>query len=247
MTKQGHEVRVIMPKFGIINERTNRIHEVQRLYGINVGVGDDNISLIVKVAPIKQGKIQVYFIDNEELFEGKRVFHDEAGKFYAQNDSRIAFMCKSAWVILKNLGWSPDIIHCVGWPWSLVPLYGKRFYNNTSLFQDIKFVYTYGPTHFTEDLGPNMAKKALIRNLTEQDLAPIYPEAKFEGFAAIANEYSDKVTYSFNETDSLALDTIKKMGATHVPVDDNICENYLNIYEELTDGDDDSLEKLFDI
>ncbi|HEY8914982.1 MAG TPA: glycogen/starch synthase, partial [Chitinophaga sp.] len=31
----GLEVRVIMPRFGIINERRHRLHEVVRLSGIN--------------------------------------------------------------------------------------------------------------------------------------------------------------------------------------------------------------------
>ena len=38
----GMEVRCIMPRFGIINERRHRIHEVVHLSGINVSIdGDD--------------------------------------------------------------------------------------------------------------------------------------------------------------------------------------------------------------
>ncbi len=39
----GMEVRCIMPRFGMINERRHRLHEVVRLSGINVQIdGDDN-------------------------------------------------------------------------------------------------------------------------------------------------------------------------------------------------------------
>ena len=34
----GMEVRCIMPRFGIINERRHRLHEVVRLSGINVSI-----------------------------------------------------------------------------------------------------------------------------------------------------------------------------------------------------------------
>ena len=38
----GMEVRCIMPRFGTINERRHRLHEVVRLSGINVSIdGDD--------------------------------------------------------------------------------------------------------------------------------------------------------------------------------------------------------------
>jgi starch synthase len=40
--ESGFEVRCIMPKFGIINERRHRLHEVVRLSGINVSIDDDD-------------------------------------------------------------------------------------------------------------------------------------------------------------------------------------------------------------
>ena len=36
----GMEVRCIMPRFGVINERRHRLHEVVRLSGINVSIDD---------------------------------------------------------------------------------------------------------------------------------------------------------------------------------------------------------------
>ncbi|MGD1981965.1 MAG: glycogen/starch synthase, partial [Flavobacteriales bacterium] len=32
----GHQVRVFMPRFGVINERRHQLHEVIRLSGMNV-------------------------------------------------------------------------------------------------------------------------------------------------------------------------------------------------------------------
>jgi len=41
----GYEVRCIMPRFGTINERRHRLHEVVRLSGINVSVDNDDYPL----------------------------------------------------------------------------------------------------------------------------------------------------------------------------------------------------------
>ena len=47
----GFEVRCIMPRFGVINERRHRLHEVVRLSGINVSVDNDDYPLQIKVDP----------------------------------------------------------------------------------------------------------------------------------------------------------------------------------------------------
>ena len=48
----GMEVRCIMPRFGIINERRHRLHEVVRLSGINVSIDGDDYPLVIKVASL---------------------------------------------------------------------------------------------------------------------------------------------------------------------------------------------------
>ena len=41
MQEKGMEIRILVPRFGLINERKNRLHEVVRLSGINISVGDE--------------------------------------------------------------------------------------------------------------------------------------------------------------------------------------------------------------
>ena len=41
MQERGMEIRVLVPRFGLINERKNRLHEVVRLSGINIPIGDE--------------------------------------------------------------------------------------------------------------------------------------------------------------------------------------------------------------
>ena len=52
LQEKGHEIRILMPKFGVINERRNRLHEVVRLSGINIRVGAEEKPLTIKVASI---------------------------------------------------------------------------------------------------------------------------------------------------------------------------------------------------
>ena len=69
MQEKGFEIRILMPKFGNINERRNRLHEVIRLSGMNIIIDDNDNPLIIKVASIPAARMQVYFLDNEEYFQ----------------------------------------------------------------------------------------------------------------------------------------------------------------------------------
>ena len=112
LQEKGHEIRILMPKFGVINERRNRLHEVVRLSGINIRVGDEEKPLTIKVASIPNAKLQVYFLDNEDYFQRKSVLTDpENNTFYSDNDERAIFFCKGVIETVKKLGWQPDIIH----------------------------------------------------------------------------------------------------------------------------------------
>ncbi len=46
--EDSYEVRILMPRFGTINERRHRLHEVVRLSGMNIIVNDEDYPLIIK-------------------------------------------------------------------------------------------------------------------------------------------------------------------------------------------------------
>ena len=50
LQEQGCEIRTFMPRWGIINERRNQLHEVIRLSGMNIIIDDTDHPLIIKVA-----------------------------------------------------------------------------------------------------------------------------------------------------------------------------------------------------
>ena len=126
MQEKGMEIRILVPRFGLINERKNRLHEVVRLSGINIAVGDEEKPLIIKVASIPNAKLQVYFIDNEDYFHRKSMFHDKENKFYEDNDERAIFFCKGVIETVRKLGWTPDIVHCNDWITSFIPFTLKQ-------------------------------------------------------------------------------------------------------------------------
>ena len=234
MQERGMEIRILVPRFGLINERKNRLHEVVRLSGINISVGDEEKPLVIKVASIPNAKLQVYFIDNEDYFHRKSVFHDKDDKFYEDNDERAIFFCKGVLETVKKLGWAPDIVHCNDWMTSLVPLYINTTYKNDPIFKGTKTVFTIYDNQFSHKFDGNLIEKVKMLDIEDGMLSNL--ESKdYEGFIKLGMEYSDAVIKSSEELEAklkaLFSDVDKKVDT--IEKDENFTDSYYNLYNEL--------------
>jgi len=186
------ELRILMPRFGTINERRHRLHEVVRLSGINIIIDEDDYPLIIKVASLPKARMQVYFLDNEDFFKRKYVFNDKNGKFYKDNVERMVFFCKGVIETVKKFGWAPDVIHCQGWMTSLIPLYIRTAYKNDALFTNSKIIYTAYENSFEDGFGDIFKQKAMIKKVSNKDIAP-YMDLNNNGLHKGAIHYADAV------------------------------------------------------
>ena len=231
----GFEVRCIMPRFGVVNERRHRLHEVVRLSGINVSVDNDDYPLQIKVASLPNARLQVYFLDNEDLFKRKYIFHDENEKWYDDNGLRTVFFCKGALETVKKFGWPPDIIHCSGWMTALIPMYLKTVYKKEPVFTHSKVIYTIGQNTFKEHLGADFVKIANIHpNIKDKDLEPFKDAtntAMFKGGAL----NSDAVTFGAEKIDKTLQEEFGKVrGKKVLPFNaESDLTDYLQLYTDL--------------
>ncbi len=201
MQEKGMEIRVLMPRYGCINERRHRLHEVVRLSGINIVIGDNDNPLIIKVASLPQAKMQVYFLDNEDYFQRKYVLRDDKDKFFDDNHERMIFFNKGVLETVLKLGWSPDIIYCSGWMTSLIPVYLKKFYNQTPVFKDSKVIFGVHGNQFNEVFPADFVSKATMEDVDADTLAHFGGRdvsSLYKGGAAFA----DAVTINSKDIDS---------------------------------------------
>jgi starch synthase len=224
-----------MPRFGVINERRHRLHEVVRLSGINVTVDNDDMPLQIKVASLPSARLQVYFLDNEELFRRKFVFNDENEKWFEDNDLRTVFFCKGALETVKKFGWPPDIIHCSGWMTALIPAYLKTLYRKEPVFAHSKIIYTIGENTFKEKLGAGFIKKALIHaSLKDKDLE-LYKDGTNLALFRGAASYADAITFGAAKIDKkLSEEYSKVKGKKTLPFQpEGDLTDYLQLYNDL--------------
>jgi starch synthase len=235
MQEKGMEIRILMPRFGVINERKNRLHEVVRLSGINIPVGNEEHPLIIKVASIPSAKLQVYFIDNEDFFKRKTIFHDKNDKFHEDNDERAIFFCKGVLETIKKLGWSPDIIHCNDWMTGLIPLYLKTIYKDEPMFKDSKVVFSVYDNSFKADFAANMSDKLISSEIEASQVSGLLDA--YAGMIKLGASHSDAVLDGTSDTSLLKTmlnGSSSKM--TTMPVnDDMVAEDYFDFYLALLD------------
>ena len=230
------EIRAFMPRYGCINERKNQLHEVIRLSGMNIIIGDVDRPLVIKVASISAARIQVYFIDNEDYFRRKSTYCDADGNFFADNDERAIFFARGVLETVKKLRWAPDVIHCQGWISQLIPAYLKKAYKDDPIFSSSKVVLSlYDDTPATT-FSPDFADKVAFGGLGTADV-PFLEKADGINLAKTAVQYSDGIILGSADVNEDILAFCNEKGTPVLPFNGSAMEDgsYIDEYNAFYD------------
>ena len=246
---QGHgfETRTFMPKFGEINERRNQLHEVIRLSGMNLIIEDSDHPLLIKVASIQTARIQIYFIDNDDLFRRRKGVADENGEEYADNDDRVIFYARGVIETVKKLRWTPDIILCSGWISALVPLYLKKAFNDEPFFANAKIVVMLDDNEYQKPFPTKFADKLRIDGISNTDVRSIagFPVG-YEELMRLAVDFADAIVYAtpkVNQRVANYAETKSKPILAYEPSEDltATCKRQWEFYQSLLGAEESEL------
>lgn len=232
LNANGFEIRILMPRYGAVNERRHRLHEVVRLSGMNIIVDDNDFPLVIKVTSMPDSRQQVYFLDNEEFFKRKNLFSDENGKGFEDNPERSAFFCKGVIEIVKKFGWPPDIILCQGWLTGLLPLYLRTLYKTEPLFSQAQLVYAYDNTGFEKQEPSRYIQKAMTGLLKLSDL-DVFMNGEGVSVHRGASFYADGVIKGAAQW-ALNPDTLGDKPQAHWETEEEALDTYLNFFRAIT-------------
>ena len=224
------EVRVFVPCFGLINERRNQLHEVQRLSGMNLVVNDDDHQLIIKVASIQSARLQIYFIDNQEYFRRKAMSFDENGEAFKDNDERMMFFTCGVLETIKKLRWTPNIIHCHGSLTSLAPLYVKTLYSSDPFYSYSKILFSIYKDKFENKLNSKFAKKLKLQGL---DNVLKDKDITWGTLVKLSEEYSDMLVEGESGVDELVEGIIDTKNANYIKHNEDMVSLYKEVYKKM--------------
>ena len=145
LKSMGHDVRVMLPGYGLINSRRFQIHSLLRMRDIEIPLGHDKQHAHIKSSYLnsENQKVLVYFLANDRYFNRDGLYYSSlTKKYFADNDERFIFFCRGVLETLKRLQWQPDVIHCNDWQCGLIPAYLKSLYKDDPYFRNMKTVFT---------------------------------------------------------------------------------------------------------
>jgi len=143
LKRQGHDIRVITPRYRIVGERKYGLRDVARLRSLPVQIGNAEHESSILSGFIPKSKVQVYFLDNPEFFDREGIYDDnKSSSEWHDNQKRFAFLNHGALHLMLHLQWFPDIIHCNDWQTALIPYlictderYKSNFANTRTVLQ----------------------------------------------------------------------------------------------------------------
>lgn len=192
MRELGFDMRLMIPRYGCVSERKNRIHEINRLKDMQIKMNEVTELTTIKSSSINnpRAKVQAYITTNYNYFDSRKgVYHDiKTNEKYPDDAERFIFFCKTVIQTCITLGWYPDIIHCNDWRTALIAAYVKVLYPNK--FKKTKVVLT---VH-------NFAHQGIIKDsdivLTDlpKEVVPNFKHKGLFNFLRGGIYYSDFVT-----------------------------------------------------
>ncbi len=149
LSQLGHDVRIVMPRYGSINIETEYVCDV------GVAIGDRTETCIIKQYNMSDGHnglIPVYLIENYHYYNrpGIYCYHDDGERFI--------LLCKTVLEMLPALDYVPDIIHCNDWHTGPICLLLKEKYNKIDLYKNISTVYTIHNLEYQGNFGPDILR-----------------------------------------------------------------------------------------
>lgn len=146
LSELGHEVRIVVPKYGAVDDRKFKIHEIVRLKDLQFKIGEKEVIFSLKSCflPGPRVRVQIYFLDNQEYFGSRNSLYvdPKSGKDYPDNDDRFILLSRAVMELIIKLGWIPDVIHLNDWQCGLIPAYLKTVYKDNEGFDRFKTLFT---------------------------------------------------------------------------------------------------------
>ncbi len=145
----GHDVRVVMPRYGIINVDAKYVADIP------VEMGERKETCVIKESSIydtNNKAIPVYFIENHNYFNRNGIY------CYCDDAQRFILLCKAALDMLPAINFKPDIIHCNDWHTGPICLMLKEKYCKNDFYKDIATIYTVHNLEYQGNFGSEVTK-----------------------------------------------------------------------------------------
>jgi starch synthase len=119
LERQGHDVRVVLPRYYSIDP--GRLRRLEQPLGVPMGIEEEWCGVGTTVLP--GTGVPVYLLDHQELYGRDGIYGTRTEPEFGDNLRRFTLLSRGALQLAKMLGWRPDAVHAHDWPAALAPVY----------------------------------------------------------------------------------------------------------------------------
>ncbi len=130
MSRQGHDVRVLIPKYGSI-EKDRKWKQVPGVLHVHLGKQREEFAGLWRT-DYPGTRAGVFFLEYGKYYDRHEIYTGPWGGHH-DNNERFTFLSRAAIEFCHHQQWYPDIIHCHDWPTGLVPVYLNTTEHGTPL------------------------------------------------------------------------------------------------------------------
>lgn len=131
LKKEGCDVRIVMPKYGLIDEKKFDLKMIKNKIEILTNKNKEFVNIWQSKLP--GTNVIVYFIENKKHFSRKEIYH-------GNNSERFLFFSVAILNILPIINFQPDVIHCHDYHTAMITDLLKV--NTNPFFKFSKTLYT---------------------------------------------------------------------------------------------------------
>jgi starch synthase len=132
LSRLGHDVRVILPRYKVIDPERWGLSTVMVGLAAPMSEGTE----LVNVLETEQRGVRVSFIDAPHYFQRDQLYG------YDDDGERFILFCRAALEYVRAQDWSPDVLHCHDWHTAIIPNWAKTLYQDDPHFAHAATVYT---------------------------------------------------------------------------------------------------------
>ena len=184
LAAKGHDVRVMIPKYGMIHEEVRKsMHHVVD-FEVQLGWRRQYCG----IEAIQKDGVTFYFVDNEYYFHRNYVYGMGGDEY-----ERFGFFCRAALNALPLIDFRPDVIHAHDWQAGMVPALLRIQYDSVEFYRSIRSIYTIHNLQYQGVFAIDPVKE--LFGLPDE----VYTDDKLEcygcaNFMKAALVYADEIT-----------------------------------------------------
>jgi starch synthase len=197
LRKLGHDVRVILPRYRMVEEYPGL--EVVEEAAFDVRVGRNWVKS-ARVASTEVDGVPVWLVGTDEWFD-KSV---DSSTLYQPGGDMHLFFCRAVLRAAEELGWVPDVVHCHDWHTGFVPVLMRE--QGGRVWDDVGTVFTIHNFAYQGEFGFEVIDRlGLSRSLFNSAQLEAYGSVNFLKAGCV---FSDRVT-TVSETYAREIQTME--------------------------------------